>query len=177
MTSRTQGFVLPVFASYLDVLAQRASQATTMIWGWQGQARRMGAPVKLLRQQPYVPFLFRAVDTAGLVSHVALSGLILHKTSAAYASLAPWLDEHRVERFAASPWGNRSTTFYVVTGGHKLAKPIPFEHLTLASEERPLSPGMLRGYAGIYLPDSLLPWYQSAGETWEGLDVPHLGAV
>jgi len=167
-----QAVVLPVFDKYLDVLSQRTGELTTMIWGWQGEARRVRAPASLLRRQRYVPFLFRSLEAAGQVTHAALSGLILHRDSAQYRPLATWLDQRRVERFAGSKWGDRTTTLYVVTGGHKLPTPVPFQSLTLVSEGRPLTPGMLRGYATVFLPDSLVSWYQTAIAAWDRLGAP-----
>jgi hypothetical protein len=132
----------------------------------------MVAPVRLLKKQKYVPFLFRSMESAGQVTHVAITGVILYKDTPNYNSSADWLRDHRIEKFAGTRGGDQATTFYVVAAGYTLPTPLPFETLTLASEGRALAPGMVRGYARVVLPDSLLPWYQRATAIWDGLDLP-----
>ena len=164
-----EAIVLPVYDKYLAVLCKWSQDLTTMIWGWQGNARRMARPAHRRRRQPLVPFLFRSDVVTGQVTHTAISSLIVHKDSPAYPALARWLCERRVEIFAHSQWDDEVTSFYAVTAGQVLANPIPFQDLTLVSESRALTPGMTRGYAMVFLPESLVPWYEKGVETWSAL--------
>lgn len=175
--SAMKACVLPVYNTgsmpYLDTLMRREGALTTMIWGWQRDARRMAASAQLLRDQLFVPFLFRPTDQDDRgVTHAAISALIVHSGDPEYRSIASWLHERRVERFAgllSTEWGEHARTYYVVTGCYALPTPIPYRQLTLASENRPLSAGKKRGYAIVYLPGSLSTWYEQAQETWRRL--------
>jgi len=68
-----------------------------------------------------------------------------------------------------SGWNDEAASFYLATAAQVLPKPIPFEDLTRVSAERPLAPGMLRGYALVYLPELLMPWYEQGVHTWTEL--------
>jgi hypothetical protein len=164
-----EAVVLPVYDKYLAVLCTRSQDLTTMVWGWQGNARRMARPAHLRRRQPLVPFLFRSDVAMGQVTHTAISGLIVHKVSPEYPALAHWLRERRIEIFAHSKWDDEVASFYAATAGQVLANPIPFQDLTLVSEGRALAAGMTRGYAMVFLPESLVPWYEKGVETWSAL--------
>ena len=171
--SRTQAVVIPVYKEYLDVLTRRPNDLTTMIWGWQGNSKPMAAPGRLLRKQGTVPFLFRPVESTGHVTHVAISGLIVHSGSPAHRKIAQWLHDRRVEGFAGRKnWNDDVRSFYVVTAARELPAPIPFQDLTLVSENRPLDPGMVRGYATVFMPGPMATWYDAAVRTWGACALP-----
>ena len=177
---RTQAVVIPIYeeeeANYLSTLTKRSSKPTTLIYGWQRSRSRMVTPARLLEQQSYVPFLFTPADQEPdkSVTHVAISGLIIHRGSAVYRRNERWLARHRVERFCNDPEdrpGADVGTFYVVTGTRHLtgARKIPFRKLTLVSQARRLSPRKKRGYSIVWLPDHLSGWYAGAKKKWEAL--------
>ncbi len=70
-----------------------------------------------------------------MVTHAAISGLIIHRSGAEYAGTASWLDARRIEQFAGlaeSEWNDDVETFYVVTAASLVEPPIPYSQLTLA---------------------------------------------
>jgi len=140
----------------------------------------MLAPAQLLDHQAYVPFLFGPTkQDERRVTHAALSALIVHSTDINYPSMAPWLHEHRVEKFAglpASDWSDKAETYYVVTACQELRDPIPYSELILTRDNRPVSAHKARGYAGVFLPMALTGWLEQARLTWERL-APSLPAV
>ena len=58
-------------------------------------------------------------------------------------------------------------TFYVVSGGIRIRKAIPFDSLTLSNHGRKLAPNKTRGYSRVWLPSGLLPWYDRACGEWD----------
>ena len=179
---RIQAVVIPVYeeeeANYLSTLTKRSSKPTTLIYGWQRSRSRsrMVTPQRLLEQQSYVPFLFTPADQEPpkSVTHVAISGLIIHRGSAVYRRNEHWLARHRVERFCNDPEDRPSAavgTFYVVTDTRRLTgeREIPFQKLTLVSQTRRLSPRKKRGYSIVWLPSHLSGWYAGTKKKWEAL--------
>lgn len=179
---RVQGVVLPVHnsteAPYLDTLVGRGRRPTNFIWGWQSErAKRMRTPARLIRRlQGLVPFLFSPLEQdENAVTHVAVCGVVLNDDDRATEVLKTWMTQHRVETFALNEkkdWDGLSN--YVVAGGMQLREPIRYADLTLVNGNRPLNQGMRRGYAVVYLPDSLTGWWRGADMIWASalVDVP-----
>jgi hypothetical protein len=169
----TKSIVLPVYPNYLRELAHREAEFTCMIWGWQGTAKRMATPYRILaKEQGFLPFLFSSTkQEPKAVTHAAVSGLLLHREDIPPGDVAEWFSDMRIEHFALKDkqkvWGvEDARSYYVVTATHELDEPIHYDQLTLVSEGRPLQPNMRRGYAVVYLPKKLESWYQEACSRW-----------
>ena len=178
MTTSVPAVVLPVFERYLSALGAHPDELTTLIFGWQGKnqepARRLIGPERLCRKYGHIPFLFRATETTGKVTHAAIAGLIVHRDQPEYKQQEQFLYESRVERFTGAKRSDEVGpheigSFYVVAAGMELPEPIAFEALTLLSQGRPLNPKMARGYAIVGLPSQLIGWHDEAVRTWDRL--------
>lgn len=172
MTTELQSVVLPVYQAYLDQLVAKPDDLICLIWGWQGDSKRMSAPQQVLRKQHALPFLFRPTDQEEkTVGYAALCGCIVHRDDPEFAPNEDWLRSHRVEALAGkTDWNMNARSFYVVTAATKLDVPIPFRRLTLVSKRRPLDPNMQRGYALVLLPENSRSWYEDAARRWEALE-------
>ena len=168
--NQIESVVLAIYDKYLSTLTTRKDDLTTLVWGWQENAKRFASPERLAKKQTFVPFLFRPVDKVGVITHCALSGLVLHKDDRRYPPLAAWLEDHRVENYAKTNWNENVVAYYVVTSCKELPNPIAFNDLNLASEDRPLNEYKTRGYALVDLPSPLEAWYDDAINSWIKLE-------
>ncbi len=179
MSSQTKAVVVPVFnsirADYLDTLVRRRDELTTLIYGWQGKdptrtPARMVTPGKMVERQSVIPFLFSpAEQDQKAVTHAAVCGLIVHRDEDRYGALASWLAALRVERHCTGKpeHGAKAGTFYVVTGGTRLERPLDYPELKVAATNSLLSPEKRRGYAIVWLPQQLEDWFAAARSTWQ----------
>jgi len=172
--------VIPTYDLYLTKLAERQSLFTALIWpGFGGKARPMIGPYDWFtagprregqrRQPPQVaiPFLFRSIGKDGSkppfkISHVGLTVYMAHDhIVATNPAILAAMDHLRVEVFAGTLWGNDYVrTWYVVSNTIALDPIIPYEGLTLISQERPLDPSFTRGYGMVWLPAQLRDWFE-----------------
>jgi hypothetical protein len=172
MQPRITTLVMPVYEPYATAVGRRKDDLTCLIRGWRDpDAARMVTARTIVDREGLMPVLFRPLGREQddhTVTHAAVCGLFAFRDEvAADRELRDALHRIRVEHDSLPPehdWfahgpDAESVSFYVVTAGVALPRPLPLQTLRLANQGRPLNPNLQQAFAHVELPESLFEWY------------------